>query len=146
MKNVKAGPWKNLGAWLFIGFGAVIALASMPATSGPTLLLADLVLGQTDGDQIITPASRLLSAILGGVMVGFGTMLLVLVAKLYPREPQVVRTVILSGVWVWFAVDSVASVAAGAPVNALLNVGFLMAFIVPWRKIPSMPESVMVRS
>ncbi len=137
METVKAGPWKNLGAWLFIGFGGAIALASMPATSAPTLFLADLVLWPIDGGQSLTPESRLLSAVLGGVMLGFGTTLLVLVAKAYPRDPQLVRTVILAGVWVWFVVDSLGSFAAGAPANALLNVGFLLAFVVPWRQVPS---------
>lgn len=137
MENVKAGPWKNLGAWLLIVFGAAIALASMPATSMPALFLVDLVLWPIDGGQSLTPELRIQSAVLGGVMLGFGTTLLVLVAKAYPRDPQLVRTVILSGVWVWFVTDSIASFAAGAPWNALLNVGFLLAFIVPWRHVPS---------
>jgi len=137
MKNVKAGPWRSLGAWLFVGFGAVIILASVPATSAPTVFLADLVLWPIDGGQTLTPESRLLSAILGGVMLGYGTTLLLLIAKAYPRDPQLVRTVVLAGVWVWFLTDSLASFAAGAPGNALLNVGFLLAFIVPWRSVPS---------
>jgi len=136
MDIAKAGAWKNLGAWLFIGFGAAIALASLPATSAPTVFLADLVLWPIDGGQTLTQESRLLSAVLGGVMLGFGTTLLVLVAKVYPREPQLVRTVILAGVWVWFVADSIGSIAAGAPANALLNVGLLLVFILPWRRAP----------
>lgn len=136
MEDVKAGPWKNFGAWLFIVFGAAIALASIPATSAPALFLIDLVLWPIDGGQSATPEIRILSAVLGGVMLGFGTSLLVLIAKAYPRDPQLVRTVILSGVWVWFVADSLGSIAAGAPVNVLLNIGFLLAFIVPWRQVP----------
>ncbi|GMQ98136.1 MAG: hypothetical protein BMS9Abin17_0642 [Acidimicrobiia bacterium] len=137
METMKAGMWKNLGAWLFIGFGGVISLASLPATSAPTVFLADVVLWPIDGGQALSAESRLLSAILGGVMLGFGTTLLVLVAKVYPRDPQLVRTVILAGVWVWFITDSLASIAAAAPLNALFNVGFLLAFLVPWRTVPA---------
>jgi len=145
MEDVKAGPWKKLGPWLFIVVGAAIALASMPATSAPVLLLIDLILWPIDGGQSLTPEFRLFSAVLGGVMLGFGTTLLVLVAKAYPRDPQLVRTVILSGVWVWFVTDSLASFAAGAPWNALLNVGFLLAFVVPWRNVPSAAQRGVAR-
>jgi len=48
-----------------------------------------------------------------------------------------VRTVILAGVWVWFVADSLGSLAAGAPLNAQFNVGFLLAFLIPWRHVPS---------
>jgi hypothetical protein len=146
MDIAKAGAWKNLGAWLFIGFGGAIALASSPATSAPTVFLTDLVLWPIDGGQALTDESRLLSAILGGVMLGFGTTLLVLVKKVYPRDPQLVRIVILTGIWVWFVADSLGSVAAGAPLNALFNVGFLLAFLVPWRGGPSHTQFVTSRS
>ncbi|GBE24796.1 hypothetical protein BMS3Bbin02_01071 [bacterium BMS3Bbin02] len=146
MENVKADPWKNLGAWLFIVFGAVIGLASIPATSGPALFLIDLVLWPIDGGQVVTPEMRIMSAVLGGVMLGFGTALLVLVAKAYPRDPELVRTVTLAGAWVWFAADSVGSVAAGAPANVLLNIGFLAAFVVPWRSVPVTAELAASRS
>jgi len=146
MEIAKAGAGKNLGAWLFIGFGGAIALASLPATSAPTVFLADLVLWPIDGGQTLTPESRLLAAVLGGVMLGLGTTLLVLVAKVYPREPQLVRTVILVGIWVWFVADSLGSIAAGAPLNALLNVGFLLAFLIPWRRVPTTTRVVASRN
>jgi len=142
METMKAGLWKNLGAWLFIGFGGVISLGSLPATSAPTVLLADLVLWPIDGGRSLTEESQLLAAILGGVMLGFGTTLVVLITKIYPREPQLVRTVILTGISVWFIADGLGSIAAGAPLNALLNVGFLLAFLVPWRDVPANTQPV----
>ncbi|GMQ94633.1 MAG: hypothetical protein BMS9Abin12_2133 [Acidimicrobiia bacterium] len=53
---------------------------------------------------------------------------------------QLVRTVMLAGAWVWFVADSVGSVTAGAPLIALLNVAFLLSFIVPWRHFPATPQ------
>jgi hypothetical protein len=35
------------------------------------------------------------------------------------------------GVGCWFVVDSLMSIAAGAPLNAIFNVGFLLLFVVP---------------
>ena len=135
MERINAGTSKYLGPWLIIGFGVVLALGSLPATSAPTVFLADVVFWPLNGEQSFTPESRLLAAVVGGVMVGWGTTLFLLISKGYPRDPELVRTLVLGGVWAWFAVDSLGSLAAGAPVNVLLNIGFLLAFLVPWRRV-----------
>jgi hypothetical protein len=135
MEGQNAGTWKYLGSGLIVGFGVVLALASLPATSAPTVLLADLVFWPLDAGQRLTPESQLLAAVVGGVMVGWGTTLFLLISKVYPRDPELVRTLVLGGVWAWFFVDSLGSLAAGAPVNVVLNVGFLIAFLVPWRRV-----------
>lgn len=137
MPDTKADIWKNLGAWLLIGVGAVIALAVWSATSGPTVLLADVVFWPVDGAQNLTPESQLLAAVLGGVMVGWGTMVLLVVAKVYPADPGLARSIILPAIWVWFVVDSAGSFVAGAPINVMLNLGFLLAFVIPWRRVPT---------
>ncbi len=133
MQNTKADPWKKLGAWLLIGVGAVIAMTAWSGTAGPTVLLADFVFWPLDGAQNLTPESQLLAAVLGGVMIGWGAMVLLLVARIYPHDPALARSIILPAIWVWFTIDSLASIIAGAPMNVVLNLGFLLAFIVPWR-------------
>ena len=142
MQGTKADIWKNLGAWLLIGVGAVIALAAWSGTSGPTVLLADLVFWPVDGAQSLTPESQLLAAVLGGVMVGWGAMVLLLIAKVYPVDPGLTRSIILPSIWLWFVVDSAGSFVAGASINVVLNLGFLLAFVIPWRRVsvPSISE------
>ena len=46
------------------------------------------------------------------------------------------RCIILTGVIVWFVIDSAGSIVAGAPFNAVMNVGFLLMFEIPilWPK------------
>ena len=59
-----------------------------------------------------------------------------IVTRLYTREPALSRSMILTGVFTWFVIDSTGSVIAGAPMNALYNVGFLLLFVVPlWRPV-----------
>ncbi len=135
MQEAKADVWKNLGAWLLISTGAVLAFAAWSGTSGPTVLLTDLVFWPVDGAQNLTPESRILGTVLGGVMVGWGVMVLLLIAKVYPVDPGLVRSVILPSIWVWFVVDSAGSLIAGAPSNVVLNLGFLLAFVLPWRRL-----------
>jgi hypothetical protein len=120
---------------IVIGFGLLTALAAWPPLNLPTLWLVDLMFPPFDGQQDITPPeARILCGILGGVLVGWGVMQWLVVSKLYAREPVLARQIIWASLWSWFVVDCAASTIAGAPFNALMNVPFLLLFIVPlWR-------------
>lgn len=135
--------WLRIGAGITIAFGLLIAAAALPTLSGPAGLLLDLVYFPVDGAQSPGgPAARILSAIGGGVMVGWGVMLWQVATRVYPADPALGRTLILTGVCCWFVVDSLMSVAAGAPLNAFLNVGFLLVFVVPVWSAPGMTRTV----
>jgi hypothetical protein len=118
-----------------IGFGLLTALAAWPPLNLPTLWLVDLMFLPFDGQQILNGSEpRILCAILGGVLVGFGVLQWLVVTKLLPREPVLARQMILTSMWSWFVVDCTASIMAGAPFNAVMNVPFLLLFVVPlWR-------------
>jgi hypothetical protein len=118
-----------------IGFGLLTALAAWPPLNPPTLWLIDLMFLPFDGQQNITqPEARILCAILGGVLVGWGVMQWLIVTKLYRREQVLARQIIWASLWSWFAIDCTASAIAGAPFNAVMNVPFLLLFIIPlWR-------------
>ena len=69
-----------------------------------------------------------------GVLVGWGALLFLVADQLGSVDPVLVRTFVLTSIGSWFVVDSLGSLAAGAPVNALFNVGFLVLFFWPvWR-------------
>ena len=127
--------WLKIASAIVIGFGGVIALAALPATAGPTLFLTDLIFWPVDGAQSLSaPETRLFCAIDGGLLAGWGVMLWLVTTQLYPREPELARTMILYGIGVWFVIDSLGSIAARAPLNALFNVGFLLAFVLPLKR------------
>ncbi|MGI9409275.1 MAG: hypothetical protein ACR2OV_04330, partial [Hyphomicrobiaceae bacterium] len=104
---------------------------------GIARFLLDLVIWPVDGVQAISgPEMRLLSAVSGGVMVGWGILLWLVATRLYPKDPVLARTLILASIGTWFLIDSLASIVAGAPLNALLNVSFLVLFSWPLMRTP----------
>ena len=132
MTDTTTQTWLKVASAIVIGFGLLGLLGTIPATSAPTGLLTDLVFWPMDGAPAsAAPETRLLWGILAGLLCGWGLLLWQIATRLLPRDSELARNLILTSVWVWFVVDSTGSVLAGAPVNALLNVGFLLLFIVP---------------
>ncbi len=123
------------GAVLLMLFGLVVAAAAVPTLSAPTVFLLDLALWPLDGAQsLAAPESRLLCAVGGGMLVGWGALLFLVVDRLSAADGALVRKMVLVSVSSWFVVDSAGSIAAGAPMNALFNVGFLALFALPLLK------------
>ncbi len=135
MHSQSTSIWLRAASALVIGFGVLVVVAAYPATAGLTMFLIDFILWPIDGAQSgVTPELQLIFAISGGIMVGWGVLLWLIATRLYPREPQLARSMILVSVGIWFIVDSTASIVAGAPLNALLNTSFLLMFGLPlWR-------------
>ena len=129
--------WLKLASLSVIGFGILGVLATLPALSGVARLFIDLAFWPVDGVPATpTPESRLLWAILNGIVIGWGVLLWQVTTRVYASTPDLGRTMILTSVGIWFVVDSAGSVAAGAPVNALMNVTFLLLFFIPlWRPV-----------
>ncbi len=127
--------WLKAASAIVVGFGLIGVLGAYPATSGFARIMVDLAFWPVDGTPAAVSADgRLLWAISSGVLAGWGVMIWMIAAQLYPREPVLARSMILTGVFTWFVIDSAGSVLAGAPMNAVYNVGFLALFVVPlWR-------------
>lgn len=133
----KTQTWLKVASALTIGFGLLIGLAAHPATAGVTLVLTDLIFWPVDGAQTLAaPETRLLCAIIGGVMAGWGLMMWLVTTRLYPRDPALARMLILTGIGTWFVIDCAGSLVAGAPLNVLFNVVFLLLFVIPLRHAP----------
>ena len=104
----------------------------------PAVFFLDLAIWPLDGAQSLDSAeTRLLCAVGGGMLVGWGALFYLLADQVYPHEPQMVRKFVLISICSWFVVDSLGSIAAGAPMNALFNIGFLALFALPVLKAES---------
>ena len=127
--------WLKAASAIVIAFGLIGVLGAYPATSGFARIMADLAFWPVDGTPAAVSADgRLLWAISSGVLAGWGAMIWMIAGQLYPREPTLARSMILTGVFTWFVIDSIGSVLAGAPMNVLFNVGFLALFTIPLMK------------
>lgn len=122
----------RFAAGVTMGFGLMTALAALPQLAAPTVMLADILIWPVDGAETGSlPEARLLYAIAGGVLTGWGWMIWLLAGEAMDRQPELVRAIIRQSLLLWFAVDSTGSVLAGAPLNVLANGAFLALFLVP---------------
>jgi hypothetical protein len=136
MSTERARFWLRAAAATVVVFGGLIVLGAHPATAWPVASMADLIFWPFDGRQTVgAPATRLLSAITGGVMVGWGVMLWLVADRLLPRDPHLAAALIRNGSTSWFIVDSLGSLAAGAPLNVLGNAVFLAIFLLPLARL-----------
>jgi hypothetical protein len=127
--------WTRLAAEIVMAFGLIIALGAHPATAGVPAFFADLLFWPLDGLQTgLADETRLLSAIGGGIMLGWGAMIFLLAGAPMRADPDGTRRIILISVGLWFVLDSTGSVLAGAPLNVLGNLAFLALFALPLRQ------------
>ncbi|MBM1631618.1 hypothetical protein JQV27_02125 [Sulfitobacter mediterraneus] len=123
---------KRLGqfaAITVIGFGLITALGSNPATNALPNVLVDLLHWPFNGlEQVDTPAARVIAAIAGGVMVGWGINLLLITNHLFDTNNRLWCLLVFPGLACWYVVDSTGSVLSGAWLNAWLNLSFLVMF------------------
>jgi hypothetical protein len=115
-----------------IATGLVSAAASHPAADAPWALLFDLLQWPLDGAQgAFSNEARVLSAVCGGVLAGWGAIMYWLAAGPVATDYPGARRAFGASLLLWFAIDSTASLLAGWPGNVVLNVTFLVAFLAP---------------
>ncbi len=132
MSPTTVQPALKIASAAVMGVGVVVALAAFPPTAMVTNILSDLVFWPFDGRQAVdTQTARLLAAIGGGVMFGWGVLLWQVATHLLPKEPALAASLIRTSVIAWFVLDCACSALAGGYLNIVLNVGFLALFLVP---------------
>ncbi len=113
-----------------IAFGLLIAASAWPPGAVLMEPMADLILWDSAAD-FTARETRLMAAISGGTLTGWGIMILLLARTGLATAPVGIGRIILISILSWFTVDSLASLAAGAPLNVLGNIAFLLAFGIP---------------
>jgi hypothetical protein len=128
----------NIASIGLIGFGVLNFLALFPMLQPVMGWFLDLAYWAPFGSdhQMSGEAGRLWIAISGGLLAGWGATLYLISSQVYARDPSLGSRIILTGVAVWFVIDSAGSVAVGAPFNMVMNFAFLLMFEIPllWPK------------
>jgi hypothetical protein len=130
-----AALWLKIVSLLIVALGLLVAFGAHPATALPATWLTDIVFWPFDGLQTLeAPAARLLAAISGGVMVGWGLMIWLVMNRLLPADPRLARLLVVESTLAWYLVDSTGSFVSGATVNVLLNTVLMLTIVMPaWR-------------
>lgn len=120
-----------------IGTGIVSVAASHPAGEGLWSLLFDVLRWPIDSGQgSFSPEARVLNAVCGGVLAGWGSLMYWLVDGPIAQGDRGARRAFATSVLIWFALDSAGSFAAEWPGNVVLNVVFLIALLGPLAALP----------
>lgn len=123
--------WLLVVAAGVVAFGLLLVLAPFLARQGFSLL----VYGSPDRiDAFGQEAVRYISlahAVIGGVMVGWGTALFYITKTLLAGGSRIAWNLVALSVAAWFVPDTSYSLLAGYWQNALLNTAFLALFALP---------------
>ena len=120
----------RLGALVVIATGLLPSLAIFEATQEPWRFFFDVLTWPIDQNPLsFLDSERQLSAVLGGVLCGWGWLLF----KLATSElfNPLIRKLMVQSVWIWFVLDSAGSILSGLSLNALSNISFLLILLVP---------------
>lgn len=129
------GIWR---AWMILwcisvgGFGLIITLGAIEATSAPTTLLLEILGGGVEVEM--TPHLRFALAVMGPVTLGWAlTLIGATEATRHLPAPMARRTWlwITAGVLAWMAVDSILSVTTGFALNLIPNALYVVAYLIP---------------
>jgi len=122
--------WLLIWCWATMGIGVLFAAAAVPALEGGVRLFYDTIYWPIDGTSPYSENVQLTAALLGAVMIGWAIAILGLVSAADTVGAPAWRTLTLSIV-AWYVIDSIISVALGAPVNGLSNTALLVTFLAP---------------
>ncbi|WP_300057519.1 hypothetical protein [uncultured Roseobacter sp.] len=124
--------WMILWCTSVGGFGLIITLGAIEATSAPTILLLEILGGGAEVDM--TPHLRFALAVMGPVTLGWALTLVGATEATRHLPPPMARRIwlwITAGVLGWVIIDSILSVATGFALNLIPNAIYLAAFLIP---------------
>ncbi len=124
----------NMTRLVAIGFfptALILASSAFASVDGVSVWLHDFLDFPLDGDFTFTPESRWIAAIAGGVFAALLVLFHQVVAPALEEGDERVRRGAILAMLFWFPIDSIGSIAAGAPANAAFNVLFLALFLTP---------------
>ncbi len=136
-QEIRLLKFLRLGALIVAVTGLLPSLSVFQATQEPWRFFFDILSWPLDNMPAdFSAGERQLSAVLGGVLCGWAWIMYQL------ADPKVfnprIRKFMIQSVWIWFLLDSVGSVIAEIPLNAVSNVGFLLILLVPLHGLKSL--------
>jgi formate/nitrite transporter FocA (FNT family) len=124
--------WLKVTAISIFGYAVLFFLGTIKNFCKPIEFILDFSSFPLDRFQNYdAPTTVFLSALLGGILFGWGMMILLLSIKLYDKSPEQVRQIVLISLLSWFIVDSIGSTFSGNVNNVVTNIGLLLLLVGP---------------
>ena len=129
--------WLKLMASGIVLYALFFFLGTLKQTASITEVVMDISSWPMDGLQNLAANSTVfLSALLGGILFGWGVLIWILSGTIYDKAPEEIRKAVLFSAISWFVVDSVGSVLSGNAYNAFANTILLLVLVGPlWRRV-----------
>ena len=128
--------WLKVAAIAIFGYAFLFSLGAIKMFEEPIRFVLDISSFPLDNVQNYdAPTTVFLSAIIGGVLAGWGAMIWLLSVWFYDKSPEQVRKTVLIGILTWFFVDSFGCIISGDVNNAITNIFLLLLLVGPLWKI-----------
>lgn len=136
--------WLKIAIETQVLLGAAMVLTGVPLVGGALASLLGLVIDPGGETAALTPEAQLLAVIGGGVLIGWSALAWhITTTQIAAGDGRGVRAITVA-LLLWFCTDSLGSVIAGVPLNAIGNLVYLALFLPPLiglmrgRRMPSM--------
>ena len=127
--------WLKVTATALFSYAFLFALGAIKKFEEPIRFVLDISNFPLDNvENYNAPTTVLLSAIIGGILAGWGIMIWLMSVWFYDKSPEQVRKTVLISTLTWFFVDSIACIVSGNVSNAITNVPLLLMLVGPlWK-------------
>ena len=128
--------WLKITAISIIAYAILFFLGTLKQTVKAIEVILDISSFPIDGLQNYEANSTVfLSALLGGILFGWGILIWFLSSKIYDIAPEQIRKIVLISLISWFIVDSLGSVFSSNSSNAIANIFLLLLLVGPlWKR------------
>lgn len=123
--------WLKIAIETQLLLGAAMILVGAPIVGGALSSLLGLVIDPGGEAAPLTVEARLLAVIGGGLLIGWSALAWhITTTQVEAGDPRGARALTIA-LLLWFGTDSLGSVVAGVPLNALGNLVYLALFLPP---------------
>ncbi len=124
--------WLKITAISIISYALLFFLGTLKQTQKPIEIVLDISSWPIDELQNYDSNSTVfLSALLGGILFGWGILIWFLSTKIYDVAPEQIRKTVLTSLISWFIIDGLGSIFSGNFNNVLANILLLLVLVGP---------------
>lgn len=127
--------WLKIAAAAIFCYAFLFFLGTIKGTNQFIQLVLDFSSWPLDGRQNYdAPTTVFLSALLGGILFGWGLLIWLLSTRIYDKAPEQTRKIVLISFLSWFLIDSLGSFLSGNVNNSIANIFLLLLLVGPlWK-------------